>query len=58
MTGRKRKQPHEYYRKIGISLPADLAEEIDQKRGLIPRAIYIAHCLREYLKLKKPMVVN
>lgn len=54
MTGGKRKkQPHEYYRKMGISMPADLAEEIDRKRGLIPRAIYIADCLRKYLKMEE-----
>lgn len=32
---------------VGISLPADLLEWIDQERGRIPRSRFVADILRE-----------
>jgi metal-responsive CopG/Arc/MetJ family transcriptional regulator len=38
------------YRRISVTLPEDLAELLDKKRGLIPRSTYVAHWLAEHLK--------
>lgn len=37
---------------VGISLPTDLLELIDTKRGRIPRSTYVADILRKALKDK------
>lgn len=38
--------------RFGITMSPDLLEKIDQERGLIPRATYIEHCLKQYFKLR------
>ena len=37
--------------RFGLTMSPDLLHDIDEKRGLIPRARYIEHCLKEYFKL-------
>jgi metal-responsive CopG/Arc/MetJ family transcriptional regulator len=39
--------------KLGITLPISLLQEIDNKRGDIPRSKYIRRAIERYLKVKK-----
>ena len=38
--------------KLGITLPISLLQEIDNKRGDIPRSKYIRRAIENYLKSK------
>jgi metal-responsive CopG/Arc/MetJ family transcriptional regulator len=38
--------------KLGITLPISLLQEIDNKRGDIPRSKYIRRAVESYLKAK------
>jgi metal-responsive CopG/Arc/MetJ family transcriptional regulator len=39
--------------RFGITIEEKLLAEIEERRGLIPRATYIEDCLRKYLKFNQ-----
>ena len=38
--------------RFGLTMSHELLERIEEKRGLIPRATYIEHCLKQYFDLQ------
>ena len=36
--------------RFGLTMSPDLFQRIDKERGLIPRATYIEHCLKQYFE--------
>jgi metal-responsive CopG/Arc/MetJ family transcriptional regulator len=44
--------------KLGITLPISLLQEIDNKRGDIPRSRYIRRAIESYLKVKRDRIKN
>lgn len=38
--------------RFGLTMSPELLKRIDEKRGLIPRATYIEHCMKQYFELE------
>jgi len=38
--------------RFGITMSPEVFEEVEKRRGLIPRATYIEHCLKQYFRLR------
>jgi hypothetical protein len=38
--------------RFGLTMSPDLLKHIDEKRGLVPRATYIEHCMKQYFELE------
>lgn len=38
--------------RFGLTMSPDLLQRIDKERGLIPRATYIEHCLKQYFEFR------
>ena len=38
--------------RFGLTMSPDLLKRIDEKRGLVPRATYIEHCMKQYFELE------
>lgn len=38
--------------RFGLTMSPDLFQRIDKERGLIPRATYIEHCLKQYFEFR------
>jgi hypothetical protein len=38
--------------RFGLTMSPELLRRIDEKRGLIPRATYIEHCMKQYFELE------
>jgi hypothetical protein len=38
--------------RFGLTMSPELLKRIDEKRGLIPRATYIEHCIKQYFELE------
>ena len=41
--------------RFGLTMSPDLFQRIDKERGLIPRATYIEHCLKQYFESRDNM---
>ena len=39
--------------RFGLTMSPALLKSIDEKRGLIPRATYIEHCMKQYFELEE-----
>jgi hypothetical protein len=37
--------------RFGLTMSPDLLKQVDEKRGLIPRATYIEYCMKQYFEL-------
>lgn len=38
--------------RFGLTMSPELLQRIDKERGLIPRATYIEHCLKQYFEFR------
>lgn len=38
--------------RFGLSMSPELFEELEKRRGLIPRARYIEHCVKQYFEFQ------
>ena len=38
--------------RFGLTMSPDLLDRIDKERGLVPRATYIEHCLKQYFDIR------
>jgi hypothetical protein len=47
-----RVQKKEGKARFGLTMSPELLKRIDEKRGLIPRATYIEHCMKQYFELE------
>ena len=39
--------------RFGITMSPEVFKELEENRGLVPRAPYIEHCLKEYFEFTK-----